>query len=112
MNADHVDEISIVDNATTAAAIVLQQTAWAFQEGRFQKGDVIVMLHCAYGSIKKSMEAYVTRAGGKVVEVQLPFPVNSNEEIVSAFRRALERGVADGASTALLKERLVFEKSR
>ncbi|KAI5419918.1 hypothetical protein KIW84_043903 [Lathyrus oleraceus] len=31
------------------------------------------MLHYAYNAIKKSMEAYVTRAGGKVIEVPLPF---------------------------------------
>lgn len=96
VNADHIDEISIVDNATTAAAIVLQQIAWAFQEGKYQKGDVAVILHYAYGAVKKSIQAYVARAGCKVIEVQLPFPVTSNEEIVSEFRKALERGKADG----------------
>ncbi|XP_061367237.1 probable L-cysteine desulfhydrase, chloroplastic [Gastrolobium bilobum] len=96
INAEHVDEISIVDNATTATAIVLQQAAWAFHEGRFQKGDVVLMLHYAYGSVKKSIEAYVSRAGGRVVEVHLPFPVSSDDEIVSEFRRALERGKAEG----------------
>ncbi|KAJ7977806.1 L-cysteine desulfhydrase [Quillaja saponaria] len=101
VHAEHVDEISIVDNATTAAAIVLQQTAWAFKEGKFEKGDVAVMLHYAYGSVKKSIEAYVSRSGGKVIEVQLPFPVNSNDEIISEFRRALERGKADGKRVRL-----------
>ncbi|KAK7337647.1 hypothetical protein VNO77_18232 [Canavalia gladiata] len=101
VNAQHVDEISIVDNATTAAAIVLQHTAWAFREGRFQNGDVVLMLHYAYGAVKKSMEAYVTRAGGKVIEVPLPFPVNSNEDIVSEFRKALERGKSDGKRVRL-----------
>ncbi|KAK4781377.1 hypothetical protein SAY86_015479 [Trapa natans] len=96
INADDVSEVSIVDNATTAAAIVLQQMAWAFAEGRFEKGDVAVMLHYAYGAVKKSMEAYVTRAGGRVVEVQLPFPVKSNEEIITEFKLALERGKLKG----------------
>ncbi|RYR02036.1 hypothetical protein Ahy_B06g080886 isoform A [Arachis hypogaea] len=96
VNAKHVDEISIVDNATTAAAIVLQHTAWSFHEGTFQKGDVVLMLHYAYGAVKKSMEAYVTRAGGHVIEVPLPFPVASNEEIVREFRKALERGKSEG----------------
>ncbi|KAF7818021.1 putative L-cysteine desulfhydrase, chloroplastic [Senna tora] len=96
VNAEHLDEISIVDNVSTAAAIVLQQSAWAFQEGRFQKGDVVVMLHYAYGSVKKSIEAYVVRAGGQVIEAHLPFPLSSNDEIVSEFRKALERGKADG----------------
>ncbi|RYR52345.1 hypothetical protein Ahy_A06g027278 [Arachis hypogaea] len=43
-----------------------------------------------------SMEAYVTRAGGHVIEVPLPFPVASNEEIVREFRKALERGKSEG----------------
>ncbi|RYQ89754.1 hypothetical protein Ahy_B09g096234 isoform C [Arachis hypogaea] len=92
VNAEHVDEISIVDNATTAAAVVLQQTAWAFHEGRFQKGvDAVVMLHYAYGSVKKSVEAYVSRAGGDVIQVPLPFPLTSPNEIITEFRCALER---------------------
>uniref|UniRef100_A0A6M2EPS3 Aminotransferase class V domain-containing protein n=1 Tax=Populus davidiana TaxID=266767 RepID=A0A6M2EPS3_9ROSI len=96
VNARSVDEISLVDNATTAVAIVLQNCAWGFTEGRFNKGDVAVMLHYAYGAVKKSVQAYVTRAGGEVVEVQLPFPVTSKEEIVSEFRKALERGKENG----------------
>jgi selenocysteine lyase/cysteine desulfurase len=101
VNAQHLDEISIVDNATTAAAIVLQHTAWCFREGKFNKGDVVVMLHYAYGAVKKSMEAYVTRAGGKVIEVPLPFPVSSNDEIVTEFRKALEKGKMDGKKIRL-----------
>ncbi|CAI8615320.1 unnamed protein product [Vicia faba] len=101
VNAQHLDEISIVDNATTAAAIVLQHTAWCFREGKFDKGDIVVMLHYAYGSVKKSMEAYVSRAGGKVIEVPLPFPVTSNEEIVTEFRKALEMGKTDGRKVRL-----------
>lgn len=101
INADHVDEVSIVDNATTAAAIVLQQAAWGFSESKFEKGDAVVMLHYAYGAVKKSIEAYVTRAGGYVIEVPLPFPLNSNHEIVSEFKKALEKGKANGRRVRL-----------
>ncbi|KAI4301655.1 hypothetical protein L6164_034909 [Bauhinia variegata] len=59
------------------------------------------MLHYAYGSVKKSIEAYVSRAGGEVIEVPLPFPVSSNDEIISEFRRALERGKAEGKRVRL-----------
>lgn len=93
--------MSIVDNATTAAAIVLQNVGWAFAEGRFQKGDAVVMLHCAFQAVKKSIEAYVTRAGGSVIVVHLPFPVNSNEEIVAEFRKGLARGRANGKKVRL-----------
>ncbi|CAA3005950.1 L-cysteine desulfhydrase [Olea europaea subsp. europaea] len=101
INADHVDEVSIVDNATTAAAIVLQNVGWAFADGRFQKGDAVVMLHCAFQAVKKSIEAYVTRAGGSVIVVHLPFPVNSNEEIIAEFRKGLARGKANGKKVRL-----------
>lgn len=101
INADHVDEVSIVDNATTAAAIVLQHVGWAFAEGRFQKGDAVVMLHCAFQAVKKSIEAYVTRAGGSIIVVQLPFPVHSNEEIIAEFRKGLAKGKANGRKVRL-----------
>ncbi|XP_010241448.1 PREDICTED: probable L-cysteine desulfhydrase, chloroplastic [Nelumbo nucifera] len=101
INAESVDEVSIVDNATTAVAIVLQQVAWAFSEGRFQKGDAAVMLHYAYGAVKKAVQAYVSRAGGHVIEVHLPFPVHSNDEIIDEFKKALEKGKSIGKKVRL-----------
>ncbi|KAH0782218.1 hypothetical protein KY290_001816 [Solanum tuberosum] len=101
INAEHVDEVSLVDNATTAAAIVLQHVGWAFAEGRFKKGDAVVMLHCAFQAVKKSIEAYVTRAGGSVIVVHLPFPLRSEEEIVAEFRKALAKGKANGKKVRL-----------
>lgn len=101
VNADDVDEISLVDNATTASAIVLQHVSWAFSEGRFCRGDAVVMLHYAYGAVKKSIEAYVTRSGGHIIEVHLPFPVRSNEEIIFEFRKALEKGKENGRKVRL-----------
>lgn len=92
VNACHVDEISLVDNASTATAIVLQQAAWSFHEEKFQKGDVVIMLHYAYGAVKKATEAYITRSGGTVIEVSLRFPVSSEDEIVREFRKAVEKG--------------------
>ncbi|KAE8681254.1 hypothetical protein F3Y22_tig00111332pilonHSYRG00033 [Hibiscus syriacus] len=64
---------------------------WGFTEGRFYPGDVAIMFHCAYGAVKKSVEAYFVRAGGYVIEVPLPFPLNSDDEIVQEFRPALEK---------------------
>ncbi|PRQ55036.1 putative isopenicillin-N epimerase [Rosa chinensis] len=86
INADHVNEVSIVDNATTAAAIVLQQAAWGFSESKFEQGDAV---------------AYFTRAGGHVIKVPLPFPLNSNDEIVTDFKKALEKGKANGRRVRL-----------
>lgn len=101
VNAQHVDEISIIDNASTASAIIFQQVSWAFHEGKFQKGDVVIMLHYAYGSVKKAIEAYVVRSGGEVIEVHMPFPVSSDEEIIREFKKALEKGKEDGKRVRL-----------
>ncbi|KAJ6847295.1 putative L-cysteine desulfhydrase 1 isoform X1 [Iris pallida] len=101
VGADDVSEISLVDNATTAAAIVLQQVQWAFAEQTFSRGDAVVMLHYAYGAVKKSIHAYVARAGGHVIEVPLPFPVHSKEQIVDEFRKALDLGAAGGRKVRL-----------
>ncbi|KAK9735687.1 hypothetical protein RND81_04G220100 [Saponaria officinalis] len=89
INAESIDEVSLVDNATTATAVVLQHVSRAFNEGRFSRGDVVVMLHYAYGAVKKSVHAYVSRAGGHVIEVKLPFPVYDEGDIIAEFRNAL-----------------------
>ncbi|KAK4476755.1 hypothetical protein RD792_015915 [Penstemon davidsonii] len=101
INADHLDEVSIVDNATTAAAIVLQNITWSFFTSIFNPGDAALILHYAYGAVKKSVQAYITRAGGHVIEVHLPFPVRSSSDIVFEFQKALHMGKANGRKIRL-----------
>ncbi|KAL5228205.1 hypothetical protein ABZP36_016470 [Zizania latifolia] len=101
VNAGDVSEVSLIDNATTAAAIVLQHAAWSFAEGRFARGDAVLMLHYAYGAVKKSIHAYVARAGATVVEVPLPFPVASADAIIAEFRAALAVAKAGGRKVRL-----------
>ena len=101
VNAGDVSEISLVDNATTAAAIVLQHTAWSFAEGHYARGDAVLMLHYAYGAVKKSIQAYVARAGATVVEVHLPFPVASPGAIIAEFHAALALAKAGGRRVRL-----------
>ncbi|GAA0183082.1 hypothetical protein Leryth_011598 [Lithospermum erythrorhizon] len=96
INADDVEEISIVDNVTTGAAIVLSDTTWSFFTGHFNQGDAVLILQKAYGAIKNSVTAYVSRAGGHVIEVPLPFPLTSNEQIIAEFNKALETGKSNG----------------
>ncbi|XP_073123744.1 probable L-cysteine desulfhydrase, chloroplastic [Henckelia pumila] len=101
INADHPDEVSVVDNATTAAAIVLQHTTWSFFSSHFQPGDAVIMLHYAYGAVKKSVHAYISRAGGHVIEVHLPFPVKSSSDIIFEFQKALQKGKENGRKIRL-----------
>ncbi|XP_051144871.1 probable L-cysteine desulfhydrase, chloroplastic [Andrographis paniculata] len=101
INADHVDEVSIVDNATTAAAVVLQHITRTFFSSDLHSGDAALILHYAYGAVKKSVQAYISRAGGHVIEVHLPFPVKSNSEIIHEFQKALHLGKSNGRKIRL-----------
>lgn len=101
INADDVEEISLIDNATTAAAIVLQQIGRQFSSGKFCRNDSVIIFHCAYQAVKKSIEAYVIPVGGSVIEVELPFPVNSNEEIIAEFKKGIEGGKINGGRVRL-----------
>ncbi|OEL32420.1 putative L-cysteine desulfhydrase 1 [Dichanthelium oligosanthes] len=101
VGAGDASEVSLVDNATTAAAIVMQHVAWSFAEGAFARGDAVLMLHYTYSSVKKSIHAYVARAGATVVEVPLPFPVASPGAVVAEFRAALALAKAGGRSVRL-----------
>ncbi|XP_074565589.1 putative L-cysteine desulfhydrase 1 [Curcuma longa] len=97
VNAADIEEISLVDNATTAVAIVLQHASCAFR-----KGDAVVILHYAYPAVKKSIHAYIiARSGGHVIEVPLPFPISSDEEIIREFRNALDQAEAEGRRVRL-----------
>ncbi|KAL6850007.1 hypothetical protein ACP4OV_020634 [Aristida adscensionis] len=96
VGAGDASEVSLVDNATTAAAIVMQHVAWSFAEGAFARGDAVLMLHYTYSSVKKSIHAYVARAGATVVEVPLPFPVASAAAVAAEFRAALAVAKAGG----------------
>ncbi|KAF3773536.1 putative L-cysteine desulfhydrase 1 [Nymphaea thermarum] len=101
VNASHPDEIALVDNVTTAAAIVLHHIARSFSDGTFPKGDSVIMLHYAYGAVKQSVHAYCGQAGANIVEVEMPFPLTSNEEIISSFRKALEEAKSGGRKVRL-----------
>lgn len=101
INAAHLEEISLVDNVTTAVAVVLQEVAWAFMEKKFLKGDVVLMLHYAYGAVKKAINAYAGRAGACIIEAELPFPVGSVDDIIDSFRAAVDKGKQNGGRIRL-----------
>ncbi|KAI5062329.1 hypothetical protein GOP47_0022868 [Adiantum capillus-veneris] len=91
IHAHPVDQVVLVDNVTVAVAMVLQRFVWQIFEGHYQKGEAVLALNFSYGSVKKALKAYVERAGACLLEVRLPFPVTSSEEIVAAFRSTLQQ---------------------
>ncbi|MED6198079.1 hypothetical protein PIB30_062649 [Stylosanthes scabra] len=71
INANDIDDVSLVHNVTTVAAIVFQQISRQFIDGRFRKNDVVIMFNCAFPRVKKSIGAYVGPVGGFIVKVFL-----------------------------------------
>lgn len=56
IGAPHVDEVVLLENATTGAAVVAVDCMWGFLEGRYERGDAIIMFDCAYGAVKKCFQ--------------------------------------------------------
>ncbi|KAH7432257.1 hypothetical protein KP509_07G015600 [Ceratopteris richardii] len=97
IHAHRVDQVVLVDNATVAVSMVLQKFVWRFFEGHYQKGDMVMALNFSYGSVKKALKAYLERAGAHLIEVCLPFPVKSKDEIVAAFLTTLHQVKVESA---------------
>eukprot|EP00850_Spirogloea_muscicola_P003521 SM000014S00309 [mRNA] locus=s14:658800:661548:+ [translate_table: standard] len=87
----NIEELSLVDNATTATVIVAQYVADRFHSGEFAAGDIILVLDCTYAAIKNVIQRYIGRAMGQVVEVRIPFPLSADSEVVDAFEEVLAR---------------------
>ncbi|MED6161418.1 hypothetical protein PIB30_060528, partial [Stylosanthes scabra] len=68
INANDIDDVALIDNATTVGTIVLQQVSCQFADGRFCKNEAVIMFNFAFQAVKKSIGAYVGPAGGSVVE--------------------------------------------
>lgn len=56
IGAPNVDEVVLLENATTAAAVVAVDCMWGFLEGRYIKGDSILMFDSTYGAVKKCFQ--------------------------------------------------------
>lgn len=96
-----VDEVVLLENATSGAAIVALDCMWGFLEGRFQQGDAILMFDSAYGAVKKCFQAYCVRAGAHLLEYKMPFPVASNSEIIRTFEEFLQKKKAEYPSRTI-----------
>lgn len=55
-----VEEVVLVENVTAVASMVALDVMWAFVEGRYNKGDSILMLNFTYGAVKKAFKVILT----------------------------------------------------
>ncbi|KAL2620663.1 hypothetical protein R1flu_000868 [Riccia fluitans] len=90
-----VEELVLVDNATVSASIVAMDVMWALAEGRYQKGDVILMLNFAYKAVANAFQAYGVRAGAQPLVVEIPFPIRSPSEALAALEKVLQKSKSE-----------------
>ena len=75
-------DLVFVPNATSGANAVLRSIRW-------EPGDEILVTNHGYGAICKAAEFAARRAGARVVEASVPFPIDSEEAVAQAVERAI-----------------------
>ncbi len=76
------EDLALVENATTGVSAVLRSLV-------FKPGDRLVTTSHVYGAVRNAMRWVAERAGATVVEVPVPWPVESPEQVVAALTAAL-----------------------
>jgi isopenicillin-N epimerase len=71
-----------VDNATTGANAVLGSV-------EFEPGDEIAVCDHIYGAVRNAALHLAGRAGARVVEARVPFPIAGPEDVITAFASVL-----------------------
>ena len=85
------DEITFVPNATTGVNTVLRSLT-------FEPGDELLTTSHEYNACRNAMDFVAARSGARVVVVDLPFPVESSDQVVEL----LLGGVSDRTRLALV----------
>jgi isopenicillin-N epimerase len=76
------DNLAFVENATVGCNAVLRSL-------RLQPDDEIVALSHAYGAVHNTVRFVTERSGGRLVEVEVPFPRARADDIIARLSAAL-----------------------
>jgi isopenicillin-N epimerase len=76
--------LAFVPNATTGVNTILHGLP-------LQPGDELLTTDHAYGACRNALEATAARAGAKVVRAKVPFPLQSEEQIVGPILEAVSK---------------------
>jgi isopenicillin-N epimerase len=72
------EDLVFVSNATTGVNTILQAQPWA-------PGDELLLTNHEYNACRNAAEFVVQRAGARVVVAEVPFPLQSEDELVAAI---------------------------
>ena len=75
------DDLAFVSNATSGVNTILRSL-------HFEQGDEILVPNHAYQACRNSIDFVAKRWGAKVVEVAIPFPIDSPQTVVELMKSA------------------------
>lgn len=75
-------DLVFVENATAGVNTVLRSLAW-------NAGDEIVFTSHGYGAVNKAIRFTAERCGARPVEAMVPFPIESEQQVITAVESAL-----------------------
>jgi isopenicillin-N epimerase len=89
------ESLVFVNNATSGVNAVLSSIP-------LEKGEVVLTADCTYRACKLAMKREAARRGAEYVEVPLPLPLASEEEVVTAHIKMLDSLKAQGKKVRFL----------
>ncbi len=75
-------DLVFLENATAGVNTVLRSLAW-------RAGDEIVFTSHGYGAVNKAIRFTAERHGARPVEAVVPFPIESEQQVITAVESAL-----------------------
>lgn len=82
--------ICVLENATVATSTIAQRWGHQLQQTKRQANKTILIFNHAYGACKHSLKRHCEPHGGKIVEVDLPFPIFDKSEALNEIERGLK----------------------
>jgi len=77
------DDLVFVRNATEGINTVLHSIQW-------KQGDEIIITNHIYPACKNAVQFYSTKFGLQITEIQIPFPLQNTEEIITPILNAVK----------------------
>uniref|UniRef100_A0A7S2S7P5 Aminotransferase class V domain-containing protein n=1 Tax=Mucochytrium quahogii TaxID=96639 RepID=A0A7S2S7P5_9STRA len=86
------ENVCIVDNATTGAAIVAEKLRLDLAQGRMKDRAVILVHSVIYDAVLNTFKRFFDNLGDRVCleTVDIPFPVKSQQELLQAYEDKLK----------------------
>jgi isopenicillin-N epimerase len=82
------EDLVFVENATTGVATVLRSLMYDLKAG-----DKILLTNHIYTGVDNTLDYLSKKNGVELVRIDIPFPIKSNEEIISAVKKEISSGI-------------------